>query len=299
MLACEFHSTLKIKFYTNEFMNSIDLYNLNALSCSRNTTKQYSTSFSLGIKLLAPEIREAVYSIYGFVRFADEIVDTLHNHDKAKLLKRFRKDTWLAIDEGVSTNPILHSFQIVVNKYKIDRELIEAFFTSMSMDLNQTVYNNNNFKRYVYGSAEVVGLMCLRVFYKDDPEGYESLKYPARKLGEAFQKVNFLRDVQADLKERGRTYFPNVDLLNFTKTEKEQIEKEIEEDFRAAYEGIVRLKKEARLGVYVAYIYYLKLFRKIKKKQPAAIMQNRIRVNNVVKLGLLFQGMVKHEFDQL
>jgi phytoene/squalene synthetase len=299
MLACEFHSTLKIKFYTNEFMNSIDLYNLNALSCSRNTTKQYSTSFSLGIKLLAPEIREAVYSIYGFVRFADEIVDTLHNHDKAKLLKRFSKDTWLAIDEGVSTNPILHSFQIVVNKYKIDRELIEAFFTSMSMDLNQTVYNNNNFKRYVYGSAEVVGLMCLRVFYKDDPEGYESLKYPARKLGEAFQKVNFLRDVQADLKERGRTYFPNVDLLNFTKTEKEQIEKEIEEDFRAAYEGIVRLKKEARLGVYVAYIYYLKLFRKIKKKQPAAIMQNRIRVNNVVKLGLLFQGMVKHEFDQL
>ncbi|MBZ4676433.1 MAG: crtM [Anaerophaga sp.] len=276
-------------------MKSIDLYNINALSCSRNTTKHYSTSFSLGIKLLAPEIREAVYSIYGFVRFADEIVDTFHNHDKAKLLENYRKDTYLAIKEGISANPILHSFQRVANKYQIDHELIDAFFTSMSMDLNQKEYDHQNFKTYIYGSAEVVGLMCLKVFYKDDPEGYEALKYPARKLGEAFQKVNFLRDVQADLKERGRTYFPNVDLLNFTITEKEKIEKEIEEDFRAAYKGIVKLKKEARLGVYVAYVYYLKLFQKIKKMQPAAIMRERIRINNWVKMGLLFQGLVKHE----
>ncbi len=280
-------------------MNSIELYNRNALACSRHTTRKYSTSFSLGIRLLAPEVRKAVYAIYGFVRFADEIVDTFHGHDKEVLLERFRKETYLSIDEGISTNPILHSFQMVVNEYSIDHELIEAFFESMAMDLDHKIYDRTKFESYIYGSAEVVGLMCLRVFYKGDPEGYNSLKHPARKLGEAFQKVNFLRDVQSDLEERGRSYFPNVDLLNFSVVQKTKIEHEIENDFREAYQGIVKLKKGARLGVYVAYIYYLKLFRKIKRTPPKAIMRRRIRVSNWVKMSLLFQGVVKNELGQV
>lgn len=280
-------------------MNSIELYNRNALACSRQTTRKYSTSFSLGIRLLAPEIRRAVYAIYGFVRFADEIVDTFHEHDKAVLLDRFRKETYLAIEEGISTNPILQSFQIVVNEYSVDHELIEAFFESMAMDLDYKIYDRNKYESYIYGSAEVVGLMCLRVFYKDDPQGYDALRHPARKLGEAFQKVNFLRDVQSDLEERGRSYFPDVDLLNFSVVQKAKIELEIENDFKEAYQGIVKLKKSARLGVYIAYIYYLKLFRKIKRTPPRAIMRRRIRVSNWVKMSLLFQGVVKNELGQV
>lgn len=276
-------------------MNSIELYNSNALACSKNTTRRYSTSFSLGIKLLGNQVRQAVYAIYGFVRFADEIVDTFHDHDKASLLQRFREETFRSIDEGISFNPILHSFQRTVNQYNIDKELIDAFFDSMAMDLNHKQYDFKNYQNYIYGSAEVVGLMCLRVFYRDDREGYEALKHPARKLGEAFQKVNFLRDVQADLKERGRTYFPHVDLSNFTFVQKQQIEKEIEEDFREAYKGILQLKKEARLGVYIAYIYYQKLFCKIKRNSPEDILQKRIRVSNWSKMRLLFQGVVRHE----
>lgn len=280
-------------------MNSIELYNSNALACSRHTTRRYSTSFSLGIRLLAPEVRRAIYSIYGFVRFADEIVDTFHNHNKEELLDRFRKDTFLSIEEGISTNPILQSFQIVVNQYAIDSHLIEAFFDSMAMDLDHNKYDRKKYETYIYGSAEVVGLMCLRVFYKDEPEKYEDLKHPARKLGEAFQKVNFLRDVQSDLNERGRSYFPNVDLFNFSIAQKEKIEQEIENDFKEAYKGIVLLKKEVRLGVYIAYIYYLKLFLKIKRTPPMAIMRQRIRVNNWMKMRLLFKGVVKHEFGQV
>ena len=280
-------------------MNSIEFYNSNALACSRHTTRKYSTSFSLGIRLLAPEVRQAVYSIYGFVRFADEIVDTFHNHNKEKLLERFRQETYVAIEEGISINPILQSFQIVVKQYRIDHHLIEAFFDSMAMDLDHKKYDREKYQTYIYGSAEVVGLMCLRVFYKDEPEKYEALKYPARKLGEAFQKVNFLRDIQSDLDERGRSYFPNVDLFNFFKEQKEQIENEIENDFKEAYKGIALLKKEVRLGVYIAYIYYLKLFLKIKRTPPMDIMRQRIRVNNWMKMSLLFQGVVKHEFGQV
>ncbi|MGM0376287.1 MAG: phytoene/squalene synthase family protein, partial [Bacteroidota bacterium] len=249
-------------------MSSIELYNSTALACSKATTQRYSTSFSLGIKLLGSPVREAIYSVYGFVRFADEIVDTFHEHDKASLLDRFREETFRAMDEGISTNPILQSFQMTANQYCIDKELIEAFFDSMAMDLDQKEYDQKNYQNYIYGSAEVVGLMCLRVFYRDDPQSYEALKHPARKLGEAFQKVNFLRDVQADLDERGRTYFPYVDLNNFSLLQKKQIEKEIEKDFQEAYNGIVQLKREARLGVYIAYIYYRKLFCKIKQKSP-------------------------------
>ncbi|MGQ1891423.1 phytoene/squalene synthase family protein [Thermophagus sp. OGC60D27] len=280
-------------------MNSYNLYHINAIACSRQTTRHYSTSFSVGIRLLSPEIRKAVYSLYGFVRLADEIVDTFHGHDKRVLLTRFRQDTWLAIREGISLNPILHSFQMVVNKYQIDPELIEAFFDSMAMDLDHKVYDCSNFKTYIYGSAEVVGLMCLKVFYRDDPDGFESLKHPARKLGEAFQKVNFLRDMQSDLQERGRNYFPGVDLMNFSYSDKKKIEKEIEEDFKEAYKGIVRLKKEARLGVYIAYLYYMHLFRKIKKAHPGAIMKKRIRVNNWKKLSLLVVGLMRHELGQV
>jgi phytoene synthase len=280
-------------------MSNIDLYNINALDCSKSTTRHYSTSFSMGIRFFAPEVRDAVYSIYGFVRFTDEIVDTFHGYDKAELLERFRKDTYTAIREGISTNPILHSFQIVANRYSIDRKLLEAFFESMAMDLDYRKFDREKLNVYIYGSAEVVGLMCLRVFYRDDPEGYEALKYPARKLGEAFQKVNFLRDVQADLKERGRTYFPNVDLLNFTPSQKEKIEREIERDFKEAYKGIVQLKREARLGVYIAYIYYLRLFRKIRKTHPDTIMNERIRVSNWGKLALLFEGVFRHEFGRI
>ncbi len=278
---------------------SMEMYNINALACSRQTTRRYSTSFSLGIRFLSSEIREAVYAIYGMVRFADEIVDTFHDHDKASLLKRFRQDTHLAILKGISINPILQSFQLAVNKYKIETSLIDAFFDSMAMDLEHHNYDHSHYKTYIYGSAEVVGLMCLKVFYKDDPESYDVLKLPARKLGEAFQKVNFLRDVQADLEERGRTYFPNVDLKNFSASQKREIEREIEADFKEAYEGILKLKKEARLGVYIAYIYYLKLFCKIKETPPRAIMQSRIRVNNWVKMRLLFEGVVRHELGRV
>lgn len=280
-------------------MSTIELYNLNSLACSKSTTRHYSTSFSLGIKLLSPKIREAVYAIYGFVRVTDEIVDTFHDHDKSALLQRFRTETYTAIEEGISTNPILQSFQIVVNQYSIDHDLIEAFFKSMAMDLNHKIYDHDRYKNYIYGSAEVVGLMCLRVFYKDDPDKYEELKRPARKLGEAFQKVNFLRDIQLDMENLGRTYFPDVDLLNFSLADKKQIEKEIEADFKEAYKGILLLKKEARLGVYIAYIYYLKLFQKIKITPPKVIMRERIRVSNWVKMGLLFQGVVRHELGQV
>jgi phytoene synthase len=280
-------------------MSTIELYNLNALACSKSTTNRYSTSFLLGIKLLGSEMREAVYAIYGLVRVADEIVDTLHNHNNLTLLTRFRNETFTAIKEGISTNPIIQSFQITVNQYGINSELIEAFFDSMAMDLDRKAHDKFTFKNYIYGSAEVVGLMCLRVFYQNDTAGYEALKHPARKLGEAFQKVNFLRDIQADHQELGRTYFPNVDLVNFSFGQKTEIEEEIEADFKEAFKGIVQLKKEARLGVYIAYLYYQKLFRKIKRTPPEAIMRQRIRVSNFVKMGLLLGGVLRHELGQV
>ncbi len=278
-------------------MNNMTLYDLNAHACSRITTQRYSTSFTLGIKLLSRDIRTAIYSIYGLVRFADEIVDTFHAYDKPMLLKKFRQDTHTAILQGISTNPILHSFQQTANKFQIDSSLIEAFFDSMAMDLEYKHYDQSHYQSYIYGSAEVVGLMCLKVFYKDDPESYEALKYPAQKLGQAFQKVNFLRDIQSDLDERGRTYFPNVDLTNFSHSQKREIEKEIEADFKEAYQGIIKLKRPARRGVYIAYRYYLRLFRKIKNTPPRMIMQSRIRVNNWIKLKLLLEGVLRHELN--
>jgi len=265
----------------------MDLYTLNALHLSKLTTKNYSTSFSLGVSLLKKDFRLPIYGIYGFVRVADEIVDTFHDQDKARKLADFRKDTFQAIKDGMSTNPILHSFQWVVNEYNIDHHLIEAFLDSMEMDLTQKEYNADEFKKYVYGSAEVVGLMCLRVFYKNQDNAYESLIPPARKLGEAFQKINFLRDIKSDYKERGRFYFPGVEMQHFNNENKRIIEADIKKDFDDAYLGVKKLNNVSRLGVLVSYTYYLKLFKKIQKTDASNIFKKRYRISNTRKILIL------------
>ncbi len=265
----------------------MDLYDINSLKISRLTTKNYSTSFSLGVKILHRSNRMPIYAIYGFVRVADEIVDTFHDHDKRELLERFRAETFRAIEEKISTNPILHSFQWVVNKYNIDLGLIHAFLDSMEMDLTEKEHDQESFKKYVYGSAEVVGLMCLRVFYLDDDRGYEALIGPARKLGEAFQKINFLRDIHADYAERGRFYFPGTNLETLTETAKREIEADIQSDFDEAYQGIRKLNRASRLGVLVSYTYYLKLFRKIRRTSARKLFTRRYRISNTRKI-LLF-----------
>jgi phytoene/squalene synthetase len=275
----------------------MDLYTKNALQCSKKTTRNYSTSFSLGIRLLKKRFRYPVHGIYGFVRVADEIVDTFHDHDKASMLKNFREETYKAINDKVSTNPILHSFQYVVNNYNIEKEVIDAFLDSMEMDLSFDTYNDEMFKKYIYGSAEVVGLMCLKVFTEGDNAAYEKLKAPARKLGEAFQKINFLRDIKSDYIERNRSYFPHIDPATFTDVEKIEIEKDIEKDFNEAYIGIKQLNKDSRLGVYLAYTYYKKLFKKIKNTGAQNILEQRYRISNTKKLLLLFNGYMKHKVN--
>jgi 15-cis-phytoene synthase len=248
----------------------IKLFHDVSQQCSKAVTERYSTSFSSAIRLLHTDLRTPIYNIYGFVRFADEIVDTFHQYCKEELLTEFRADTYAAIERGISLNPILHSFQITVREYNISHDLIEAFFNSMEMDLSKTVYNSNGYKEYIYGSAEVVGLMCLYVFCEGDKNLYNDLKPSAQALGAAFQKVNFLRDVKADFK-------------NFTTGMKKQIEEDISRDFENAYQGILNLPSKARFGVYVAYKYYLSLFKKIKRTTPASIMEQRIRIPNYGK----------------
>jgi 15-cis-phytoene synthase len=275
------------------------LYDKVALKCSRLTTRAYSTSFSLGILCLDKSLRDAIYSIYGFVRFADEIVDTFHKFNKDELLKRFKADTYTALEEGISLNPILHSFQSTVNTYKIDKELIDLFLRSMEMDLSLKAYDLNGYKEYILGSAEVVGLMCLRVFCKGDERQYEELKPYAMKLGSAFQKINFLRDLQADYHGMGRTYFPELDFNEFNDHNKQLIENDIAEDFRAGLEGIKKLPRSSRFGVYVAYVYYLALFRKIKNTPVEHVMQSRIRIKNAHKISILAFSYVKHRFNLL
>lgn len=265
--------------------------------CSRNTTERYSTSFSSAIRLLHQDLRQPIYNIYGLVRFADEIVDTFHEHDKATLIKDFRQQTFEAIERGISLNPILHSFQLTVNQYAIDHELIHAFFNSMEMDLERTQYNHTTYNDYIYGSAEVVGLMCLYVFLEGDKEQYEQLKPSARSLGAAFQKVNFLRDVKADYNQLDRTYFPGLDFSNFTERQKREIEEDIQKDFDDAYEGIMQLPAKARFGVYVAYKYYLSLFRKIKRLQPATIMNERVRIPDYHKMMILLRAGVRNQLN--
>lgn len=268
-------------------MNPKELFDQTTFECSKLITQRYSTSFTLGIKTLDQKFHLPVYAIYGFVRYADEIVDTFHDQDKEKLLARFKKDTYEAIDSGISLNPVIHAFQLVVNKYKIEKELIEAFLHSMEMDLDFTTYDDSKYHEYIYGSAEVVGLMCLRVFCEGDEAEYERLKGPACKLGAAFQKVNFLRDIKSDYEERGRVYFPGVDFHHFDAMIKGLIEEDIQKDFDESLVGIDQLPNGAKLGVRVAYLYYQKLFDKIKGLPPETITHTRIRIPNSKKISLL------------
>ncbi len=263
--------------------------------CSKLTTEEYSTSFASAIHLLHQDIRKPIYNIYGFVRFADEIVDTFHGHDKAELLNQFRVETFSAISRKLSLNPILHSFQLTVNQYQIDHQLIEAFFHSMEMDLDKKLYSRNDYNEYIYGSAEVVALMCLHVFCEGDRTLYDKLRPAAQALGAAFQKVNFLRDIKVDYNDLNRTYFPGVDFGNFTPVMKSEIESDISLDFKCAYNGIVQLPWKARFGVYVAYKYYLSLFLRIKRIQASRILRERVRVPNYLKALIVMRAGLKNQ----
>lgn len=274
-----------------------NLYETVSYNCSKLVATSYSTSFSLGIKLLHKDYRMPVRAIYGFVRLADEIVDTFHDKNKKELLARFKKDTHDAIQEKISLNPILHSFQHTVNKYGIDLELIDTFLHSMEMDLEQTNYNREGYEKYILGSAEVVGLMCLKIFVEGNEKEYQELKHDAMKLGSAFQKINFLRDLKADYQTLGRAYFPEFEIDNFNAQTKAEIEADIKKDFDAGYRGIKRLPKKARLGVYLAYIYYLTLFKKIQATAPEKVMSSRIRVPDYKKYILFLSSYFKHRLN--
>ncbi|MES2778095.1 MAG: phytoene/squalene synthase family protein [Bacteroidota bacterium] len=267
--------------------------------CSKITTERYSTSFSSAIRLLHPDMRSPIYNVYGFVRFADEIVDTFHDHDKEALLHQFKQETFDAIKRGISLNPILHSFQMTVNRYSIDLALIESFFDSMQMDLDKKQHDCTSYGEYIYGSAEVVGLMCLYIFCEGNKSMYQQLKPAARSLGAAFQKVNFLRDLKADYQGLNRVYFPGCDFKNFTEADKCQIEADIQKDFSDAHRGIIALPLKARFGVYVAYKYYLSLFKKIKKLQPKRIMEERIRIPKYGKVFILAKAGLRSQFNIL
>ena len=275
-------------------MNPQQLYNQVCHECAQHITKRYSTSFSLGIRLFEPALREPIYAIYGFVRFADEIVDTFHEHDKQRLLDEFRADTYRAIERRLSLNPVLHAFQQTVHEFGIGRELIDAFLYSMELDIEHRVYERQLYDTYIYGSAEVVGLMCLRVFTAGDDAEYYRLQAPAKRLGAAFQKVNFLRDISSDFHDRGRVYFPGVAFGSFTDRQKEEIEAEIAADFDAALVGIRGLPRGSRLGVHCAYVYFRKLLHRIQATRAERIAKERIRVPDAMKLGLLVQSAVKH-----
>lgn len=264
---------------------------------SKQTTKRYSTSFSLGIQFLGKELRKPIYNIYGFVRFADEIVDTFHDYDKEVLLTEFKRDTHLAIERGISLNPVLNAFQQTVNKYQIPLELIDTFLYSMEMDLDNFEHDQESYEKYILGSAEVVGLMCLKIFVKGNEHEYQRLKPLAMKLGSAFQKINFLRDLKADFKDLGRTYFPGVDMSQFNNQVKLEIEADIEKDFAAGYEGILQLPRDARFGTYMAYIYYYKLFKKIKEMPAEVIVQQRVRIPNNKKYQLFVTSYVRHSLN--
>lgn len=254
---------------------------------SKSTTQKYSTSFSLGIKALHPKIRSSIYNIYGYVRLADEIVDSFHGYDQAQLLKRFKFETKLALEEKISLNPLLNSFQKTVHQYDIDIELIDLFLHSMEMDLSNISYDSELYKEYILGSAEVVGLMCLKVFVNGDVKKFTELKPYAMKLGSAFQKINFLRDLKDDYHVLGRTYFPEIDLNRFDDETKAKIEVEIEKEFKEALIGIKKLPINSKFGVYLAYKYYWSLFKKIKKTKAKVILKQRVRIADTHKLALM------------
>ena len=272
----------------------LQLYNDISLKISKKITQAYSTSFSLGIKTFSPEYRGPVYSVYAFVRIADEIVDTFHGYDRKYLLEKFRRDAYEAIDSGISANPVLNSFQKTVREYNINRELIDAFLNSMEMDLYESSYGREKYDEYIYGSAEVVGLMCLKIFCSGDDSKFNSLLAPAKSLGSAFQKVNFLRDIRSDLEERGRIYLPNVhNHINIDDFSKARLESEIETDFSDALAGIKMLPMGVKLGVYSAYLYYYVLFNKIRKMKVKELLLRRVRVSNLQKLILLIKSVIE------
>ena len=273
------------------------LFDSISIRSSRMVTKSYSTSFSLGILGLDRKYHDPIYAIYGFVRFADEIVDSFEGYPQKDLLERFWKDTYLALEDKISLNPILNSFQQVVHAYEIDYDLIETFLKSMEMDLYKHEYDEAGYKAYILGSAEVVGLMCLKVFVDGNQERYLALKEPAMQLGSAFQKINFLRDLHADYQSLGRTYFPGVDLDNFDEEVKASIEADIHIDFMAGYEGIKKLPKGARFGVYIAYVYYYSLFKKIRKTHCDLILNERVRISNKRKYGLFLSSYLRHTIN--
>jgi len=273
------------------------LFDSISIRSSRMVTKAYSTSFSLGILGLDRKYHDPIYAIYGFVRFADEIVDSFEGYAQKELLEDFWKDTHKALEHKISLNPILNSFQQVVHAYNIDLDLIETFLKSMEMDLYKNEYDEAGYKAYILGSAEVVGLMCLKVFVDGNEEKYQQLKKPAMQLGSAFQKINFLRDLNADYHSLGRTYFPGVDLNNFNETVKSEIEADIDIDFKAGYEGIKQLPKGARFGVYIAYVYYYSLFKKIEKTHCDLILNERVRISNKRKYGLFLSSYLRHTIN--
>lgn len=277
----------------------MQLFHRVSSKCSKITTETYSTSFASAIKLLHRDIQPHIYNIYGFVRFADEIVDTFHDYDKSLLLKQFRTETFEAIERGISLNPILHSFQTTVNKYNIDYTLIEAFFRSMEQDLNKIEYDRKSYVDYIYGSAEVVGLMCLYIFCDGDEKAFNELKGYAQSLGAAFQKVNFLRDLKADTYNLERMYFPGCNFISFSEQDKVAIENDIANDFQQAYKGIVMLPVKVRFGVYVAYKYYLSLFNKIKRVKAKRIMEERIRIPNYSKVMIVAKAGLRSRLNLL
>lgn len=275
----------------------IDLFHQASFECSRVITNRYSTSFSLGIKAFDKRFRDPIYAVYGFVRSADEIVDTFHEYDKKQLIWRFRAETYMAVAEGISLNPILNAFQQVVREYQMDEELIAAFFRSMEMDLHTCVHSEHSYRTYIYGSAEVVGLMCLAVFCEGDRKKYEQLRPAACRLGAAFQKVNFLRDMRSDYLERRRMYFPGVSFTDFCDEKKARIEHDIWEDFIAAYEGIKNLPPGCRRGVYIAYRYYKRLFEKLVATPAVNLCEQRVRVADTTKMVLLIKACLRHEMN--
>ncbi len=277
----------------------IGLFHKLSNECSRITTERYSTSFASAINMLHKDLRQHVYNIYGFVRLADEIVDSFHNFNKEKLLNEFRNQTWQAIEEGISLNPIINSFQATINKYNINHRLIAAFFHSMEMDLTKKIYDERGYTEYIYGSAEVVGLMCLHIFCEGNKDQYNALKPAASSLGAALQKVNFLRDIKADFQGMERMYFPGCDFKNFHLNEKMHIESDIQKDFDDAYEGIKNLPIKARFGVYVAYKYYLSLFKKIKELPPQQILESRIRIPDYGKVFILAKAGLRSQLNLL
>jgi 15-cis-phytoene synthase len=271
-----------------------ELFDMISRKSSKMTTVMYSTSFSLGIRFFSKRFHDPIYGIYGFVRFADEIVDSFHGFDKKKLLQRFTEDTYTAIEEKISLNPILNNFQYVVNKYFIEKELIDLFLKSMEMDLEKVEYDQQKYEQYILGSAEVVGLMCLRVFCESDQQKYADLKPSAMRLGSAFQKINFLRDLKADFKDLGRSYFPGIDLNNWNDATKAAIEEDIEKDFADGLAGIRKLPDGARFGVYVAYVYFHELLLKIRRVKADKLLNERIRVADGRKYTLLLNAYIRN-----